>query len=255
MAAIQDTIRPGDVISSDLINRIIGLLNEHDAALAGKGSTGGAGVLLTGFAPAAEQNVGKQLTVYGNFDFPLSTNALTIDGLPITPGAFLPGSNNLQLVFKLPNTIAVPVGGRKSVVVRIVNSKGSDQRGYTLLPEVPGLPDPVINTAQDVATASNTLRSSSEARISGLNFAAPAGNNVVTLTLNPGPAQTVFNLVPKAGSLIQPAPQVSTLLVDMPALVDANGIAIGDSAPALLSVTVPGASTPAQIGAAIERIS
>ena len=37
MAAIVDTVRPGDVISSDLMARIIALLNAHDAALGGGG--------------------------------------------------------------------------------------------------------------------------------------------------------------------------------------------------------------------------
>lgn len=37
MAAIIDTIRPGDVISSDLMARIIALLNAHDLALGGAG--------------------------------------------------------------------------------------------------------------------------------------------------------------------------------------------------------------------------
>jgi IPT/TIG domain len=35
MAAIQDSVRPGDVISSELMARIIALLNAHDAALGG----------------------------------------------------------------------------------------------------------------------------------------------------------------------------------------------------------------------------
>ena len=39
MAAIADTVRPGDIISSDLMARIIALLNAHDAALGG--GTGG----------------------------------------------------------------------------------------------------------------------------------------------------------------------------------------------------------------------
>lgn len=39
MAAIVDTVRPGDVISSDLMTRIIALLNAHDAAL-GAGTGG-----------------------------------------------------------------------------------------------------------------------------------------------------------------------------------------------------------------------
>jgi hypothetical protein len=248
MATIQDLVRPGDVISSDLLNRIIALLNEHDVLLATGGSGGtGSGQLLTGFSPPLEQNVNRTLTVFGNFDFPLTTNALSIDGVPISPTVFLPGSNNLQLLFRIPTTIPVPAGSRRPVLVRLVNSRGSDQRPYTLLPEVPGLPDPVITEVRDTATSSTTVRSAQEARIVGQNFASPPANNVVQFTLNPGPQQHSFTLVVKAGST------GTTLLVDMPALTDADGVAIGDSAPGTLSVTVPGANSPAVMGLSIER--
>ena len=255
MAAILDTVRPGDVISSELLMRIIGLLNEHDALLSGGGTGGGGstGQLITGTNPPTEQNVNRTLTVFGNFDFPLATNALSIDNTPISPSAFLPGSNNLQLVFRIPTTISIPQSGRKPVIIRIVNTKGSDQRPYTLLAEVPGLPDPVINGVVDSGNGSTTLRSEMEATISGLNLASPFSSNQITFTLNPGPAQRQVTLPAKSGSVIQVAPLVSTLLVDMPVLTDPDGIAVGDSAPGTLSVTVPGTSAPAVIGISIER--
>jgi len=254
MAAILDSVRPGDVITSDLINRIIGLINEHDALLAGGGSgSTGTGTLLTGFFQTIEQNVGKNLTVFGNFDFPLATNALSIDGVTISPAAFLVGSNNVQIVFKIPSTIVVAPNTKKPVTVRIVNTKGTDQRPYQLLPEVPGLPDPVISDVRDTGSNSATVRSGMEARITGQNFASPAANNAIVFTLNPGPQQKNFTLVAKTGSVIQPAPQNSTILVDMPALVDADGVAVGDSAPGTLTVTVAGANSPAVVGLSIER--
>ena len=227
MTALLDTVRPGDVISSDLINRIISLLNEHDALLASGGGSGGSqsGQLITGFSPAQQQNVGKNLTVFGNFDFPLATNQLSIDGVAISPSALLVGSNNVQLVFRIPSTIVVQSGGTKPVLVRIVNNKGTDQRNYTLLPEVAGLPDPTISDVRDTGTNLALLQSGNEARITGLNYATPASSNAVALTLNPGPAQRVFNLVPTAGSVIQNTPSSSTLLVIMPALADADGVA------------------------------
>lgn len=254
--AILDTVRPGDVISSDLLNRIIGLLNEHDALLAG-GNGGGSqtGLLLTGFSPAQQQNIGKNLTLFGNFDFPLATNAVSIDGVPISPAALLAGSNNIQLVFTIPTNLSVPSGQTKSVLVRIVNSKGTDQKPYVLLPQVAGAPNPSISDARDVVSGNAILRSSREARITGLNFATPAANNQVSLVLNPGPAQVSFPLVVKAGSQIQTAPLPSTLLVDMPALTNTHGIAIGDSAPATLSVTVPNANVAATLGISLERTS
>ena len=256
MAAILDTVRPGDVISSDLLNRIINAINEHDAILAGGGGgTGGSTTLITGFSPALEQNVGKNLTVFGNFDFPLATNNLTIDGVPISPGAFLVGSNNVQIVFKVPSAIVVPPATKKTVTVRITNSQGTGQRDYQLLPEVAGLPDPVILTVRDTGNNSATVRSGMEARITGQNFVAPANTNVVVFTLNPGPAQKTFNLVVKGGSVINPSPQNSTLLVNMPVLTDPDGVALGDSAPGTLSVTVTGANSPATVSLSIDRVA
>ena len=256
MAAILDTLRPGDVITSDLLNRIITLLNQHDALIASGGPGGpGAGILLTGFSPALEQNVAKNLTVFGNFDFPLATNVLSIDGVTISPSAFLAGSNNVQIVFKIPSVIVVAPSTKKPVIVRIVNSKGTDQRPYTLMPEVASLPDPVISNVRDTGNNSTTLRSGMEARITGQNFASPAANNSIVFTLNPGTLPKNFTLVAKAGSVIQPAPLNSTILVDMPVLVDADGVALGDSAPGTLTVTAPGANSPAVVGISVDRIA
>ncbi len=253
MATILDTVRPGDVISSDLLNRIIGLLNEHDALLSGGGGGSPSVTLITGFSPQLQQNVGRNLTIFGNFDFPLATNALSIDSVPISPAAFLAGSNNLQLIVTVPTTISVPPATTRPVQVRIVNSKGTDQRAFTLLPEVPGLPSPSINDARDTNTNLTTLRSEREARITGLNFVAPAASNEVVLTLNPGPSQRVFNLTAKAGSLIQPSPLQCTLVVDIPAMQDSDGVAVGDSGPATITVTVTGANLPATRGVSVER--
>ena len=255
MATIQDTVRPGDVISSDLLNRIIALLNEHDVKLS-TGSGGGSTPtqIITGFSPSLEQNVNRNLTIFGNFDFPLATNALSIDGVPISPAAFLPGSNNLQLVFKIPATFTVPAGGSRTVTVRIVNTKGTDQRSYRLLPEVAGPPDPAITGVLDSAANNTPVRSGMEAKIQGQNFATPATTNSVQLVLNPGPAQHLFPLVVKSGTIV-PAPGTSTLLVDMPVLTNSDGVGIGDTAPATISVTAPGANAPGIFSLSIRRIA
>jgi hypothetical protein len=261
MANIIEQVKPGDVISSDLVNRIIALVNEHEARLAGTGGSGESTAnLISGFSPAAQQNVGNTLTVFGNFDFPLAGNTLSIDGVPIAATAFLAGSNNLQILFKVPATIAVAAGASKTVLVRVSNSRGRDQASYALAPAVPGLPDPAVNTVTDFATSSTTLRSGQSARITGLNFLSPATGNRVVLVLNPGPNQRTFPPAQGASltvdpnqSNIQQAPQVSTLAVAMPGFVDADGIAVGDSAPALIQLTVAGANNPASVNVAIER--
>jgi hypothetical protein len=253
MPLITESVRAGDVIASDLINRIIAMLNEHEARLESGGSGGSTAVIITGFAPATQQNIGRVLTIFGNFDFPLGTNALSIDGVPIAPAAFLAGSNNLQIQFTIPTTIVV-TGSQKSTNVRIVNSQGAHERPYILLPEVPGLPNPTISNVRPSAGAATLFaRSEEEAQIIGLNFIAPATDNAIQLTLNPGPAQTAFTLTAKSGSTIETAPTSSTLLVDMPVLTDTHGIVVGDTAPATVSVTVPGANVPATVSISLER--
>ncbi len=255
MAAIIDHVRPGDLISSDLVNRIITLLNEHEALLASGSTNPQTGLLLTGFSPPTEQNLGRNLTIFGNFDFPLGTNAVSIDGMPIAPSTFLPGSNNLQLVIRIPTTLTVPQSGRRPVVVRIVNSRGSDQRSYVLLPEVIGGLTPDITEVRDTATNGSTLRSGEEARIVGIDFATPATDNQVVLVLNSGPGERRFELAAKAGSEVRPSPQSSTLLVDMPDLGDADGVPLGLTAPGVLSVDFPEAIAPASEGVSIQRIA
>ena len=259
MAAITDTVRPGDVISSDLINRIITLLNEHDALIA-SGGGGSATNLLTGFNPPAKQNVGKTLTVFGTFDLPLASNALTIDGLPIAPGAFLLGSSATQLVFIIPTSIVVS-GTSKPTKVRVVNSQGSGELDYTLEPQTAALPDPTISAAVNQGTGTVPLRSGQKAIITGKNFASPANLNVVRLIVNPGaPNQVAFPatagtslVVDVAGSTINPAPADSTLVVTMPAL-DATIIpAVGQQAPASIELTAPGTNNATLSGFNIRR--
>ncbi|WP_457353962.1 hypothetical protein [Roseateles sp. P5_D6] len=244
MAAILDTLRPGDVISSDLLNRIIALLNEHDAAIGGAGPSN---QLITGFDPPLQQNAGRTLRVFGSFDFPLGTNLLSIDGVPISPAAFQAGSNNAQLVVTIPGSIPVPSASRE-VIVRVSNSQGTSERPYTLLPVIAGLPDPVISNAVDAASGQLILRSGQNARITGIQFANPAANNLVRLIFNTGPGQTAFP--PNAGgslpidpaSVINNAPTESVLLVTMPPNLSAVIASVGGTSQATIEITVPGAN-------------
>jgi hypothetical protein len=253
MAAINDIIRPGDVISSDLIARMIALINAHDLQLSEIGPGGPPSVnLLAGFDPPLQQNVGRTLRVFGTFDSPLGTNLVSIAGLPISPASFQPGSNNGQLVFTIPTSITVPASGTRSVTINLSNQQGEGELPYILLPAVAGPPDPVITNVVDVSTSLAILRSSNEARITGLNFISPAGTNRVRLIFNPGATQTAFPTDPNgslpinvAASTINPAPQASTLVFTLPAIGASLISAPGLTAPATLEFTVPGANAQA----------
>lgn len=259
MAIIQDKVNPGDVISSDLINRIIALLNQHDLALAGSGGTPEVD-LIVGFEPPTQQNVGRNLRIFGDFDFPLVGNSLTIDGVPIPSELFLAGSNNAQLVVVVPNSIQV--SSARAVAIRVSNSKGTDQRNYTLLPAVSALPDPELISALTVGTTSGALRSSQQVRVVGRNFASPAGQNRVRLIFNPGPSQTAFPAqsdgslpIDVAASTINPAPEQSTLVFTMPAIGESLIANVGGTAPAVLEIVAPGANNPGTLPVSVRRMA
>ena len=56
MATIQDNVNPGDVISSDLINRIIAMLNAHEALIINSGPVSGSAVTIGNLIPVACAN-------------------------------------------------------------------------------------------------------------------------------------------------------------------------------------------------------
>jgi hypothetical protein len=262
MATITDTVRPGDVISSDLINRMIALLNDHEGKLAG-GGAGSTTTVITGFDPEPQtgQNIGRTLTIFGNFDFPLDPNTVSVDGVPIAPSAFLSGSNNTQISFVVPSSIVV-TGATRAVIVRVVNSKGTAERTFTLKPQVAGAPDPTITNIVDNASHSTTLTTNLPALITGLNFATPAVNNRVRLIFNPGPSQTAFPPNPgeslaidPANSVINPAPAPSTLMVTMPQVGPPLIPVVGGAVAAHIELTALGANNPAGRDVNIRRTS
>jgi len=264
MAAINDTVRPGDVISSDLIARMIGLINAHDAQLANLGSgTPPTNNLLAGFDPPVQQNVGGTLHVFGTFDIPISSNTLTIDGLPIASSTFLPGSNNSQLVFIIPSSLSVPASGTRRVTVHLSNTQGEGELQFTLLPPVAGPPNPTLNTVEDADTSAAILRSGQNARITGVNFLSPPANNRVRLIFGTGTNQVIFPatgnslVVVASGSVINPAPQTSTLIVTMPTNTELAPVIaqVGGVGTAVLEFTVPGAAAPATRSVTIRRLS
>jgi len=261
MATINDQVRPGDVISSDLITRMIAMLNDHENKLAGGLGTISSNI-ISGFEPdaAVGQNVNNQLTIFGQFDFPLATNTVSIAGVPIAPNAFLSGSNNTQIIFRIPTSIVVQPGTSLPVIVRVVNSRGYSERTYTLLPQAAGPPDPTISAIVDAASNSATLTTGLNAKITGLNFASPAISNQVRLIFNPGPNQTAFPADPSASlaidattSVINPAPQPSTLVVQMPQVGAPLIPNVGTPVAAHIVLTAKGAANPFDQGVNIRR--
>lgn len=106
MAAISNTVNPGDVISSDLMRKIIDLLNAHEAAL---GGGGGSGVVVPNL-------FGQTLT---DARLALQLQQLTLGVVVDTGGALI---NPLAFTAALLMVLnQVPVGGSQLLAGGAVN--------------------------------------------------------------------------------------------------------------------------------------
>jgi hypothetical protein len=142
MAAIPDTVQPGQIISSDLFNRIIALLNQHDALLAATGSTTPSGLLVTQLVPPGPYRVGDTLTVLGqNFQFGIGAARVFLNGTQVPQ--LLPGSNDTRLDFVIPPVPGVVEAGT-TVDLVVLNQTQSATRQIVLRP--------IQNPLQGIAT-------------------------------------------------------------------------------------------------------
>lgn len=176
------SVRPGDVISSDLMNFILAKLSEIDLRVVtletGGSSTGQ--VTITSFVPALQQPAGQELWVNGTFAFPPENNTVTIDGTPIT--SFRPGTTSSQLRFIIPTTLSIPVGGR-NVVVRVINEAGETSALYRVLPAVAAPGDPPAIESVVAADGGPFIFVNQAILISGQNFASDPAENLIRFRL------------------------------------------------------------------------
>lgn len=139
MAAILDTVRPGDVISSDLMARIIAALNAHDAALSG---SAGAGVVVP-------ELFGRTL---GEARVSLQLQQLVLGSVVDAFGIFVNtagSSADSRIVLN-----QVPAGGARTVVGGAVNLVVSGQSGGT----TPSPTVPVLNlTVPNIVRVGETV--------------------------------------------------------------------------------------------------
>lgn len=132
MAAITDTVKPGDIISSDLFNRIIELLNEHDALLSSS-SSGGTGLSITQLVPASgPYRVGDPLSILGqNFQFGIGAARVFFNGTQVP--TFQSSSSDTRLDFTIPNVPGVTEVGTQVDLV-VLNQTQSVTRQVVLKP-------------------------------------------------------------------------------------------------------------------------
>src|SRR5205085_2594148 len=131
MAVINDIVRPGDVITSDLINRMIALLNQHDAAI-GTGVGTGQSLIVTIPVDGAQFRVGEFLLIEGqNLGFSQGTTVVSIDGIRATQ--FQPGSTDQRLTVKIPGIDVTNADGRDVLLV-VSNGTASAVRSIRIRP-------------------------------------------------------------------------------------------------------------------------
>jgi hypothetical protein len=131
MAAITDTVKPGDIITADLFNRIIALLNAHDAQLAA-GTGPGAGLAINQLVPSGPYRVGDTLQIFGqNFEFTLGATRVFLNATQVIN--LLASSTNTRLEFSIPNVPGLVEAGT-SVDLVVLNRTDSVTRQILLRP-------------------------------------------------------------------------------------------------------------------------
>src|SRR5437867_8213605 len=131
MTAIQTKVQPGDVISSDLVNNIIDLVNQHDALLAGGTVVGGNAVTITNLVPNPPLQAGQDLQIQGtNFGFSTGSTVLKFDNTQVN--AFKLGSNDTSLLINVP--FLTGLGAGKDVVLSLSNGTSTTARIVRISP-------------------------------------------------------------------------------------------------------------------------
>lgn len=148
MATLPSSVRPGDLITSNLVNEILSHLRDHDTRLIVlEGGSAGAGqVIISDVLPGDLVQVGQTIQILGsNFDASVGAHRAYFDTQPVTE--FLEATNNM-LRLKVPPLPGLPALG-KAVTLNVSNLTSSATRQLTVTP----LPTNVTGVV-DVASTS-----------------------------------------------------------------------------------------------------
>ena len=176
-------VRPGDLVASDLFNRLLDAfeaLDKRVEALEGTPSVGDVAILS--LVPAAGTvKVGEVLKGIG-FGFGLSLGACRVFLNDTEIPAFLPGSNDQALNFLIPPTAAgptplPPVG--RPVVLMVRGPRGTARRTITIIPSAP--------------VAIGTVELSLKEATSPVQAGQPARFRYAARSLVPAPASVVLS--------------------------------------------------------------
>ncbi|MDQ1639058.1 MAG: hypothetical protein QOF62_2397 [Pyrinomonadaceae bacterium] len=134
-------VRPGELITAELINQILAELEALEARIA-KLETAGPVVpsgepVITGLQPSSRVPIQSELRIMGrNFGLP-SSNVVTIDGVPVRQ--FKAGSTDTLLIIDVPLIAGVTEQG-KTVILTVSNPQGFSQTSLVIVPAVQTIP-------------------------------------------------------------------------------------------------------------------
>lgn len=170
-----ERVRPGEIISSELMNFVLQKLEDLDNIVNSLGQLNR--VRIDEFDPPEEVPVGEMLTVKGaNFAHPPSENLVLVAGREVTE--FFAPSTSAMITFRVPESIQITDNDGELVIVSITNQEfGHAESTYRLLPPVSG-PAPIISTVT-TQDGSTILKTGQPAIIVGDHFAANPQNNVI----------------------------------------------------------------------------
>jgi hypothetical protein len=237
-------VRPGEVISSSLINQILDRIEalEQAAATQPPPQPGTGAIRIDGFDPPSAQEVGRVLAILGaNLPFPPGADTVAIGSVPVPVASLrLAPSNRERLELVVPDLGQLAAGG-ENLFVRVRQGSSSAQRLYRFQPSSGGPATPTITCVRPVgATCEDPPPNAmnSVIVIEGSGFAvAPAVNTIRFTPLGGTPPAAPY---PRAGDppLTPESASASEIRVVVPVM---DEIEVTDGARRVrVEVSVPG---------------
>lgn len=150
----KSEVRPGDLITSDLINQVLAELADLQMRVADlEKPTGSAGVRIDSLLPLGTRRIGDELHIIGSgFDIP-SGSVVSVDGVGVVPRSGV--DRDRELIINIPNLQGVTSSGR-NVTLQVSNSRGTDLEDFIVFPALAKVPEGQVfsnyNAAPQVAT-------------------------------------------------------------------------------------------------------
>lgn len=180
-------VRPGEVISSSLINQILDRLQALEQGTGSPPTGPGSGpIVIDRFEPAVEVPVGRPLSIFGsNLPFPVVDGSVVIGSTPVRATEVLPSSTRSRIDLVVPDLGGLPATG-ESLFVRLQQGSASAQRLLLFLPRVDASPPPTITNIQGVPAnpgdpPPGVVQIGGQVQVLGQGFATPASANAISL--------------------------------------------------------------------------